>query len=121
MVVNALREWKMACPPSEGELVFPNGIGKPESHANILNRFFWPLQKKLGIVDPAGKPKYSLHALRHACAALLIEEGLSPKKVQTIMGHANITMTFDTYGYLFDDQDEDAARAASLENRLRKR
>src|SRR5947207_464705 len=52
-VVRALSEWRVACPrlkPRGGVgqgllwLVFPNGSGKVESHANILNRGFYPLQ-----------------------------------------------------------------------------
>ena len=61
IVVNTLREWKLACPrplrktrgsidPGELDLVFPNGAGKVEFHANILNRGFGPLQVALGII-----------------------------------------------------------------------
>jgi integrase len=42
------------------------------------------------------KPKYGLHALRHAAASLFIEQGFSPKRVQALMGHSTIQMTFDT-------------------------
>jgi hypothetical protein len=31
LVVNALREWKLACPKGELGLVFPNGAGNVES------------------------------------------------------------------------------------------
>src|SRR5215471_9675657 len=52
MVVNALKEWRLACPRSgagegaEGRLwlVFPNGNGNVENHANIANRGFYALQ-----------------------------------------------------------------------------
>jgi integrase len=64
-VVNALREWRLACPKGELDLVFPNGRGKVESHANIANRGFYALQIKAAIVDADSKPKYGMHALRH--------------------------------------------------------
>ena len=35
-VISELRRWKLACPP--GDLIFPNGSGNVESHANILHR-----------------------------------------------------------------------------------
>jgi integrase len=59
--------------------------------------------------------KYSLHALRHAAAALWIEQGLSPKRIQGLMGHASIQQTFDTYGYLLEARDDDKAAMAAVE------
>ena len=38
MLVNALREWKLACPKGELGLVFPNGDGNVESYVNIVHR-----------------------------------------------------------------------------------
>ena len=64
----------------------PNGAGKSESHANIVNRGFGPLQITCGMTDGEGAPKYGLHALRHAAASLFIDQGMNPKRVQTIMG-----------------------------------
>ena len=40
LVLNTLRTWRAACPPGELGLVFPNGAGRIESHANLRNRFF---------------------------------------------------------------------------------
>jgi integrase len=89
MVINALKEWKLACPRQAGEsdgerclwLVFPNGNGRVENHANIANRGFYVLQMAAGIVDRAGGPKYGLHALRHFFASWAIEREFSPKRV----------------------------------------
>ena len=89
LVLNALREWKLLCPKGDLGLVFPNGIGKVESYANLIDRGFGPIQIEGGVtvqreaVDAAGLPvlvtvaKYGLHALRHACASLWIEQGHS--------------------------------------------
>jgi integrase len=46
-------------------------------------------------------PHVHPHALRHTYAALLIREGAHPKVIQTLMGHASITVTLDLYGHLF--------------------
>jgi integrase len=43
-----------------------------------------------------------MHAFRHFCASVWIEADFSPKRIQTMMGHASIDLTFDTYGHLFD-------------------
>jgi integrase len=56
--------------------------------------------------------------LRHACASLLIEQNLTPKKIQSILGHSSITMTFDRYGHLFETAADDQAAMAQMQARL---
>jgi integrase len=130
LVLNALREWKLVCPKGDLDLVFPNGVGKVESYANLIDRGFAPIQIKAGVtaqreaVDASGLPilvtvaKYGLHALRHACASLWIEQGHNPKQIQTLMGHSSIKVTFDTYGHLFTDSEADQRAAEGVELRL---
>ena len=67
-----------------------------------------------GVVRDTGEPKYGLHGLRHAAAAMFIEQGFGPKKVQALMGHSSIRLTFDTYGYLFKTEEEDRAGMAQV-------
>ncbi len=112
MMMNTLREWKLECPKGELNLVFPNGRGNVEALANIYSRGFAPIQRACDIVDANGKAKYGMHALRHFCASWLIEQGFPPKRVQVIMGHSGIQMTFDTYGHLFPSAEDDHARLA---------
>jgi integrase len=130
LVLNALREWKLACPKGDLDLVFPNGVGKVESYANLIDRGFGPIQVAAGVMaqkpalDAAGQPttvsvgKYGLHALRHACASLWIEQGHNPKQIQTLMGHSSIKVTFDTYGHLFADGEADQRAAEGVQFRL---
>ena len=47
--------------------------------------------------------------MRHACASLWIEEGLNAKRIQALMGHSSIQVTFDTYGHLFPGRGKDAS------------
>ena len=121
VVSNTLREWKLACPRSDLDLVFPNGVGKIESLANIINRGLIPTQIAAGVVTKAGKAKYTgMHCLRHFYASWLINlaedggQGLPPKVVQERMGHSSITLTMDRYGHLFprgdDNQKTDEAK-----------
>ena len=67
-----------------------------------------------------GQPdaKYSLHALRHACAALWIGQGFGPKRIQVLMGHATVAMTFDRYGYLFETREADTTAMAAITAKL---
>jgi integrase len=119
LVVNALKEWKLRCPKGELGLVFPNSRGRCLTVPNLRDRVLGPLQAAAGI-SPAYRPKYGWHALRHAAASLFIEYlGWSPKRLQAVMGHASIQMTFDRYGHLFEDTAADTAAMGKLETALR--
>ncbi|WP_298427567.1 site-specific integrase [Rhodoblastus sp.] len=141
LVLNALREWKLQCPPSAQDLVFPSSNGNVDYHSNIIKTALWPAQVEAGVtiraLDEKGEPligkdgkpiiaaKYSgMHALRHFYASWCINAkedgglGLSPKVVQERLGHSTIMMTLDVYGHLFPRDDEatqmDAAERSLL-------
>jgi len=118
MVVNTLSDWQGRCPASELGLVFPNSVGKVQNYSNIYNRVFKPMLVENGIVDDDGAAKFGIHALRHAAASLFIEQGWNPKKIQTLLGHASITMTMDVYGHLFENAEEDVSMFEKLERDL---
>jgi integrase len=118
MVVNTLKEWRLACPQGDKNLVFPNPQGEVERLLNITRSGLGACQKAAGVSTARLKPKYGLHAFRHAAASLFIDHGLSPKRVQVLMGHSTIGVTFDTYGHLFPSQDEDQAAMQQLQARL---
>jgi integrase len=123
IVVNTLKEWKLACPKGDEGLVFPNTEGSVEFHQNMLQRGLWPAWLAAKVTVPGKKigkdgeavavPKYpGFHALRHWFASWCInrkKDGgleLTAKAVQTRMGHSSIQVTFDTYGHLFPSEDE---------------
>jgi integrase len=41
--------------------------------------------------------------------------GWTPKRVQAVLGHASISMTFDRYGHLFADHEGDREAMKKLE------
>jgi integrase len=106
-LVNTLKTWKSACPIGEADLVFPTTTGTVQRHAHISERFWYPLQRKAGLVDQDGKPRFDFHALRHFAASMWIAS-YPPKRVQTLLGHSTIQMTFDIYGHLFPNAEDDA-------------
>ena len=124
IVANVLREWKLACPRTDGDFVFVSGRSRIWSLPGIVGCGFHPAQVRAGVVTAAGKAKYGgLHSLRHFYASWCINRqadgglGLPLKLVQERLGHANITMTADVYGHLFprgDDGSELAAAEKSL-------
>lgn len=127
-VYNTLKEWRLACPKGELDLVFPSGSGGVENLSNIIRRGLHPAQVAGGVtVD--GKAKYSgMHSLRHFYSSWCINRiedgglGLPPKVVQERLGHSTIAMTLDVYGHLFprgdDGEQIDAAELALLRGGL---
>jgi integrase len=114
-VVNTLREWKPACPKGELDLVFPNTLGKVQPLSNIAQRVWRPLQVKAGLVNAEGEPLFNFHALRHFAASLWIEQTFTPKRLQAMLGHSSVQMTFDRYGHLFPSLEDDHAKFAKAE------
>jgi integrase len=120
ILINTLREWKLACPKGSLDLVFPNGAGKPEGPTNVLHRGLHPAMTAAGLTTTNGEAKYTgLHALRHFFASWCINRRvdggleLPLKVVQARMGHSTIAMTADVYGHLFPRGDDSAELAAA--------
>jgi integrase len=118
LLVNTLREWKLACPPSRLDLAFPNQRGNPHFLTDIVYRSFRPAQIAAGVVDAKGRAKYGgLHTLRHFYASWCINRKvdggleLPLKVVQARLGHASIQMTADRYGHLFPSTDDGSEMA----------
>jgi integrase len=124
MLVNTLREHSLKSEyKAKDDLVFPTSEGNAHHYANVLHRGLEPAQIAAKIVDDRGKPKYSLHALRHFYASWCINRpkegglGLPPKIVQERMGHSSITITMDRYGHLFPS-DDDGSEMKEAEKKL---
>jgi len=105
-----LRTWRLACPPNDLDLIFPNEAGEPLNHNNMVIRYFNPALKEAGL----GKVRF--HDLRHTYASLLIEQGENIKYIQTQLGHSSPTVTLNVYAHLMKPTNQEAARR--LENAI---
>jgi integrase len=102
-VLNTMREWKLACPKFESDLVFPSPAGRPYHLQSCVRQ---------GLIAAQGdNVKYTgIHALRHFYASFCINRdqdgglGLPPKTVQDRLGHSTLAMTMDRYGHLFPQE-----------------
>jgi integrase len=60
----------------------------------------------------AGLPQTTrFHDLRHTCATLLLRQGVNPKFVQELLGHADISLTLYVYSHVLPDMGDAAAGA----------
>jgi len=86
----------------ENGLIFPTTIGTPMAARNMYEDFR-KLLKKIGL------PVIRFHDLRHTAATLMLQQGIHPKIVQERLGHADISMTLNTYSHVLPSMQEEAA------------
>ena len=95
-----------------GELIFSTATGKPLDSE--------PWRKRLHQIcewHDIAWPE-ALYTLRHVCASMWIKQGRNIKWISVRMGHRTAAFTLDTYGHLWDEDEEDAAAAVDTENML---
>lgn len=85
-------------------LIFTGRTGKP-LRRNSMHDVFRPVVEELHL-----PPRQRMHALRHFYASMLIRGGSSVKVVQARLGHRTAQETLETYGHLWED-DDDRTRA----------
>lgn len=59
----------------------------------------------------AGTPNIGFHGFRHTHASMMMNAGIGYKELQHRLGHANLSMTMDTYSHL---SKENAKKAVSF-------
>ena len=102
-----------APPPGRLWLVFPTLGGEVLQPSNLDANYWRPLQIGLGLVNSSGGAKYGFHKLRHFFASWALEQQFEPKRLQQILGHSSIQLTFDTYGHWFPKPLDDRARMSA--------
>ena len=86
----------------EHGLVFTSTIGTPLDGGNVTKGF----QR---LLRSAGLPHQRFHDLRHACATLLLLQGVHPRVVMETLGHFQIGLTVNTYSHVMPSLQQDAA------------
>lgn len=86
----------------DGDFVFAAGNGRPLDPRNVLRAFHTALAA-------AALPRQPFHAMRHACATLLLEQGEELSVVSRILGHADLSTTADVYAHFTRGLSERAA------------
>ena len=86
------------------DLLFPNRAGNPIDHNNLYHREYKALLEKANLHEQG----FTFHSLRHTFGTALFEGGEHPKVVQSLLGHASIVQTMDTYSHLLEGIGGDA-------------
>ena len=78
--------------------IFSTETGRNVS-ARTIDRMFRKIQENCGF-----KEIYGVHALRHTFASLLFKKGVDVKTVSEILGHKDVSITYNTYIHLIQEQ-----------------
>lgn len=79
----------------------PNGaVYVPSNLSHAFKNFL----KKNGLKE------IRFHDLRHSCASLMFEAGVSLKEIQGWLGHANLNITANIYTHLREEQKKESAQ-----------
>jgi integrase len=84
-------------------LIFPSEVGTPMSGRNLYRAF------KIRVKRASLPQTLRFHDLRHTCATLLLRQGVNPKFVQELLGHADISLTLNTYSHVLPEMGDAAA------------
>lgn len=88
---------------SKYEEINPNGfvINNLDKmvHVDVLSDSYSNIAKSAGIEVPLG-----IHTLRHTFASLLIKKGVDIKIVSDILGHKDVSFTYNIYVHILEEQ-----------------
>ena len=73
--------------------------GMPKVAANVESAIKGLVKKYNKAHEDAPLPKVTPHIFRHTFCTNMANQGMNPKTLQYIMGHANITMTLNYYAH----------------------
>ena len=90
---------------TDRDLVFSNEVGGPLTADKLLRARFRPLLRI------AALPPIRFHDLRHTAATRLLEQGVHPKVVSEMLGHASVAITLDIYSHVSPDMQRQAVSA----------
>ena len=88
--------------------VFSTETGNNVS-ARTCDRMFRKIQENCGF-----KEIYGVHALRHTFASLLFKKGVDVKTVSEILGHKDVSVTYNTYIHLIQEQKVSAMKLLDM-------
>lgn len=83
-------------------LVFTRANGLPLHGSNVTREFQRMLER-------AGLRRLRFHDMRHACASLLIAQGVHPRVVMETLGHSQIGITMNLYSHVLPEAQRQAA------------
>ena len=86
----------------EGDLVFPNSLGKPWEPRRVYEEF-------RNALEQAGVRRVRFHDLRHTSATLMLRGKVPARVVSERLGHSSVGITLDVYSHVLEELQMEAA------------
>lgn len=102
----AIERMKAANVWEDTGLVFTTETGKAIGSRNVLRALY-------AVAEAAGLEDVCVHTLRHSAATAWLENGVNLKAVSTLLGHADISITANTYAHVSDETAKSAMAVLS--------
>jgi len=102
-MMTELKKWRLACPKTDLNLIFPSQTGTHINRSNLMNRHFNEALKD------AELPKIRFHDLRHFKASVMFEQGLNIVYIASQLGHASPKITLSVYAHVINPVNPEAA------------
>ena len=90
----------------DGDAVFTDELGWP-IHPDRFTKLF------VTLVESSGMERLTPHGLRHTHATIALQANRNPKVVSERLGHANVSITLDTYSHVTPGLEQDIADAVA--------
>lgn len=102
--IDALRELRIIQQPARNsERIFATANGQINNRRNLQSNISSIIKKAEIKVT-----RFSIHSLRHTFASMLFRRGVDVKAVSELLGHSNVTFTYNRYIHLIKEQKKDA-------------
>ena len=115
----ALKKWKLQCPASKWDLIFPRADGRPQDRKRVWRGFDAAIKKANQNAREEDKLKrLTIHSLRHGFASIHLMQGTPITEVSEMLGHANVNITLTVYSHFIPKMRTDSTErfAASIFN-----
>lgn len=93
------------------------GKARPNTKAMVAlhwEKYMEHIVQKYNKIYRIQMPKVTPHVCRHTFCSNMAKSGMNPKTLQYIMGHADISVTLNTYTHVkFDDAKDELIRVAN--------
>ena len=112
----ALKKWKLQCPPSKWDLMFPQADGRPQHRKAVWRAMDRAIKKaNENAKDHEKLRRLTIHSLRHSGASIHVMRGTPIPEVSSMLGHANVNITLTVYTHFIPKmQTDSAANLAAL-------
>jgi len=96
----ALKKWKLKCPPSKWNLIFPKADGRPQDRKATWRALNKAVERANANESPSERlPRRTIHSLRHSFASIHLANGTPITEVSALLGHANVNITMQVYAH----------------------